>query len=352
MKHRLKMLMRSAWARLLYHSGLHRLVDRVMPRRLLILAGHCVDSPAHNSHLPVEMKIDGERLERLLRWLGARYELCTVARGWEEVQRGGGRSLVALTMDDGYRDNVDALLPILERVDAPATVYLESRPLDEGRVSWIHKWFWLVDRLGVDELGRRLEKACTDSALAAELRGVREAGGDVAYQLKRRMKYEIEPQVRDATIDAVYREEGGDEVELCARVYMDWEGARRLALGGVELGGHTVNHEVLARLDDGRVLEEIEEGRASLERALESAPVSFAYPFGRRWDHDSRSKEGARSSGFVTAVTTHAGTNSPESDPLLLKRWMVDDSTPMHLLVCEACGGFDLLRRFGLDLSE
>ena len=42
MKHRLKMWLREAWARLLYHTGLHALVNRVMPVRLTILAGHCV----------------------------------------------------------------------------------------------------------------------------------------------------------------------------------------------------------------------------------------------------------------------------------------------------------------------
>jgi hypothetical protein len=31
---------------------------------------------------------------------------------------------------------------------------------------------------------------------------------------------------------------------------------------------------------------------------------------------------------------------------------MVVEGTGMHLLVAEACGGFDLLRRLGLDLSE
>ena len=31
---------------------------------------------------------------------------------------------------------------------------------------------------------------------------------------------------------------------------------------------------------------------------------------------------------------------------------MIDEDAQLHLLATEACGGFDLLRRFGLDLSE
>jgi hypothetical protein len=37
---------------------------------------------------------------------------------------------------------------------------------------------------------------------------------------------------------------------------------------------------------------------------------------------------------------------------MTLKRLMIDEDTQLHFLVTEACGGFDLLRRFGVDLSE
>jgi hypothetical protein len=35
-----------------------------------------------------------------------------------------------------------------------------------------------------------------------------------------------------------------------------------------------------------------------------------------------------------------------------LARWMVDEQTPLHWLVAEACGGFALLRRLGIELAE
>jgi hypothetical protein len=31
---------------------------------------------------------------------------------------------------------------------------------------------------------------------------------------------------------------------------------------------------------------------------------------------------------------------------------MIDEDASLPLIVAEACGGFELLRRFGLDLSE
>ena len=63
-------------------------------------------------------------------------------------------------------------------------------------------------------------------------------------------------------------------------------------------------------------------------------------------------QQGTEIKGFTVAVNTHAGTNDGGSDPYQLRRLPIDDSSELHLLVAEACGGFDLLRRVGLDLSE
>ena len=52
MKHRLKQIARELYCLALYYTGLYRLVSRCMPRRLTILAGHCVEDPKVNAELP------------------------------------------------------------------------------------------------------------------------------------------------------------------------------------------------------------------------------------------------------------------------------------------------------------
>ncbi|MCP3920047.1 MAG: polysaccharide deacetylase family protein [bacterium] len=349
------MLLRGAWARLLHHTPLWRLVDRVMPARLTILAGHCVADEAANGGLPADMKISAARLERIAATLGQRHGWVTVGEGVEHLDSGSGpRSMVALSMDDGYKDNRTVLLPLLERSGARATVFLESRPLEERRVNWSHKYFWLLaNGKSADEVGRDYLLRCEDAQTRERLRRVLEEGGDLAYTVKRVFKYEAARADRDARIDELFREHGGDEAALCERIYMDWDDVRALAAGGVELGGHTVHHEVLATLDAEAATEEVARGRDVLVRELgEGAGRTFAYPFGRRWDFDDAAAGAVRESGFAGAVTTHAGTCVAGSDRMRLARWMIDEQTPLHLITAEACGGFALLRRIGLDLSE
>ena len=50
-KHRLKVAAREAFARVVWHSGLHRLFDRLSAPRCLVLYGHCVADDELNGAL-------------------------------------------------------------------------------------------------------------------------------------------------------------------------------------------------------------------------------------------------------------------------------------------------------------
>jgi len=355
MKHQVKQALRSGWARLLFHTGLFRLVGRCMPQRLTILAGHCVEDRGCNQGLPADMKLSAAKLAELLGFLGRHYDLCTVGEGVRRLHKAdrGTRSMVALSMDDGYRDNHRTLQPMLEELGATATIFLESRPLDERRVNWSHKYFWLLRSMDANAIAHGMMAASTDTQLSACLQSTLAAGGDLAYRVKRVLKYDVDAQVRNAALDKLFDQHGGDEEALCDQLYMTWAEARELQEHGLELGGHTVGHDVLSTLSPDAARAEITGGRDALLRELgRPALVSFAYPFGRHWDYHEAAREGVREAGFEVAVTTHAGLVTIATDKLRLPRWMLEEQTPLHLLVAEACGGFELLRRFGLNLSE
>jgi len=352
-KHQFKLFLRDLYARVLFHSGLHALVDRVQPRRWTILAGHCVgEPPGPGEVLSRDMKISRAKLGAILRWFDRRYDVLTVQEGARRIATGDGRSIVSLSMDDGYRDNVEQLLPLCREVGVPATVYVESRPLDERRVNWTHRFFWVLTKIGPEDFVRRFVELLEPEARGDDLNQLVARGEATAYHVKRMLKYELPPKERDLALGALFVELGGDERALCDELYMTWGGARALRDAGLEVGGHTVRHEILSRLEPEAVTAEVRGVEEALERELGVTGVTFAYPFGRRWDYDERARDAVRRSGFTHAVTTHAGTNDARSEPTALKRLMIDEDAKLHLLATEACGGFDLLRRLGLDWSE
>lgn len=356
LKHKLKLGLRETYARILFHSGLHAVANRLMPRRLVILAGHCVkpergEWPA-GQHLSPDMWIGEAQLERIVSWFKPRYDVVSIGDGVARLS-GGGKSLLALSFDDGYRDNARVLGPLVERQKVGATVFLESRPLDERRVNWSHKYFWLLAKLGPETLVEHYGAFSGDTRTFLTLNQmIAEGRGNERYHLKRILKYEAPPDERDRVLDLAFAAAGGDESKLCEELYMDWNEARELAARGVELGGHTVTHAILSKVPPDVQRSEIADGARSLERGLGKKPITFAYPWGRRWDYDETSRTAARDAGFSCAVNMHAGVNRSDTPRYDLRRVAIDGDAKLHLLVAEACGGFELLRKLGLDLAE
>jgi len=359
LKHRIKSGLRGLYARVLWGTGLHRVVDRCSRPRLLVLYGHCVDQPETNGSLDADMKISGARLEAILTALRRSHDLVTLGEGLERLRsRNAGRSMVALTMDDGYRDNLHDLVPLLERTGARATVFLEGGAVAARELPWLHSLGWLVGRLGATEAAARVTARLGDVPGAPV--GVTDAGA-----LKRKLKYDADPTRRDAVLLELVKAEGGDPAGIVDDLYLSREEAQALAASAsVEVGGHTAHHPVLGRLGVDAQEREISGGAALLRELLGEevsddgqAPLGasghvFAYPYGRRWDIDEHSPGMVRAAGYTCAVTTHAGVNHRSTDPYLLKRWPIHDGTALHEVGTEASGGFELLRRLGIDLVE
>ena len=353
LKHSLKAAARETFARIVWHTGLHRVFDALGEPRLLILYGHCVDQPATNAVLDADMKIDGVRLAAILRALGKRYDLVTVGEGAGRLRgqagsEGKGRSMVALSMDDGYHDNLHELVPLLKSVGARATVFLEGGAVGERRLPWLHALGWLQRTVGPASTAKELAETLGDQA-----DDLRAAALDPNRQ-KRILKYDADPGRRDAALLDLVRAHGGDARAIVDELYMGADDAAALAQAGpVEVGGHTLNHPVLGRLSRAEQEQEISRGRDALRGTLQGeGEVSFAYPYGRRWDVNDDSPAAVRAAGYQVAVTTHAGVGRASTDPFLMPRWPIHNGTRMHLVGTEACGAFDWLRRLGIDLVE
>jgi peptidoglycan/xylan/chitin deacetylase (PgdA/CDA1 family) len=354
LKHRLKGWFRVVFGRTLWHTGAWRLFDAYMPRRLTILAGHCV-GPARG--LPRDLTISEGRLLPLLQTLGANFDWCTIGEGVKSFDdRLKGRSMVALSFDDGYRDNHEVLLPLLDQTCAKATIFLEGAPLSQNKVSWSHKYFWLIHVAKV-----------APKQIAEELRGV--AGSargfemldaaaespeqDREYRIKKVLKYQCDADQRNAAIQRIFLGHGGVESELREALYLSKEQILELRRAGVELGGHTEGHEVLSTLLPDQALLQVATGRRSMEALLGSElSTCFAYPFGRHWDFDESTKHAVIAAGYNIAVTTHAGVYQGKEDKLALGRTMLSEDLPIYQVMMEACGANQWLRRFGIDLAQ
>jgi peptidoglycan/xylan/chitin deacetylase (PgdA/CDA1 family) len=86
-----------------------------------VLVYHSISSPAEP--LLGDIDISPERFERQLNWI-ARWR--KVVRLPETLRSPESNRLVAITFDDGFRDNLIVALPILEKFNLPMTLFVTA----------------------------------------------------------------------------------------------------------------------------------------------------------------------------------------------------------------------------------
>lgn len=236
---------------------------------------------------------------------------------------------VAVTFDDGYVDNLTAALPVLEREQVPATVYVASGYVDRDRAYWWDE----VEHLLLAPSGR------PDPSPALMLRGRRQSFdlGDPRAR-ERALVDVIQPELRRSSADQIEqtltdcrswagREAGpGPDGSRCVR---SDELAQLAASDLIEVGGHTRRHPSLRALGRAAARDEIQSCRSDLADLLGRPPTAFSYPFG-----DLRPGYGrlVREAGFTSAVGTQwAIPVTPRADRFQLPRTVVADVSADHL---------------------
>lgn len=227
-----------------------------------------------------------------------------------------------VTFDDGYADNATVALPVLRRYDLPATVFVASGYLNGGRM-WNDT---IVESLRVYDQ-QELDLAEIDLPLYDT--STEDQRRKAAHAIIREGKY-LGLARRDEIASCIADRVGSlpGDLMLTSSQLLD------LHHQGVEIGGHTVSHPILAQLPAGKAREQIHCGKAQLE-GLIGAPVrSFAYPNGRReTDYCDEHVSLVREAGFEVAVATNWGVSNPATDVLQLPRFTPWDKTaPRYLL--------------------
>ena len=231
-----------------------------------------------------------------------------------QLPSNGNKYSVAVTFDDGYRDNFLHAFPILQKLGIPATIFLTTGYIDSGELPWydqVRLAFKLTKqpRIGLGEIGGPDSRLETDhqrlQALAYTLNWLR--GLDETSRAK--LLVEV---FRALRVSAPLK---------LPNTLLGWDEIRHMSRQGITFGAHTVTHPVLATLPVSRLQEEIVGSKKTVERRLQRSIEHFAYPFGKKEDFSSDAKQVVRTAGFLTAVTTISGVNDPEQDRYELKRF-------------------------------
>jgi peptidoglycan/xylan/chitin deacetylase (PgdA/CDA1 family) len=189
-----------------------------------------------------------------------------------------GGQYAMLTFDDGYFNNALAL-PVLDEFHVPATFFIASTNVLEGKAFW-----W-------DAVSR---------GFAAAGAGHRATQAELA-RLKQLPPHEIEDAVRSRFGAGALRPVADGD-----RPFTPAELAGFARHARVRIGNHTADHAILTRCSPGEMRSQIERCQEALRAITGATPVAIAYPNG---NHSPQVVEAARAAGLSVGFTVHPSRN-------------------------------------------
>lgn len=286
---------------------LHLLAPGGPRGRLMILTYHRVlEHP--DPLLPSEP--DVERFAAQMSVLAAHCSVLPLPEAARRLREGTLPSAaVSITFDDGYRNNLEVAAPVLRQYGLPATVFVMQNAIEAG-IMWndlvIEALRHAHSTLDLSSVGLGKVEMPPLAARATFVGKVLEA-----------FKYRTMPERWSDACELHHRVTAAPP----PRLMLNESELQRLVQAGIEVGGHTVNHPILAKLPEDEARREIVDGGDWLARVVGGRPASFAYPNGRPGrDFNATHMKIARDAGFELAVSTEWSCATRESDPFSLPR--------------------------------
>lgn len=259
-----------------------------------------------NRHLSLEPAF----LDRMIGDLKkAGYEFVSMDGVLERLESAQAKEprFVCITLDDGYRDNLEVGLPLFRKHQVPFAVFIAPGLVNGSAVLW-----W--------EILERLVASCDELTLPTK-KGGAQSFPCGSLSLKRKAYFAL---LRHFTEKIAEEEQLGLLRELCAAHGMEWSGAaahdimgwdeiRRMAEDPLcTIGAHSMNHYHLRRLAPDVAFDEMVRSAEILQEKLGVRPRHLAYPYGYAEAAGRREAEMAETIGFASAVTSRHGTIHPD----------------------------------------
>lgn len=274
---------------------------------------------------------DARRFDVLMGRLKDWFNVLPLEDAVERLSRGSlPARAAAITFDDGYADNHEVALPILQRHGLSATFFIAVGFLNGGR---------MFNDTVIETVRRCAQPALDLTRLDLgqhDLRSI-EARRQAIPALLNQIKYQPLAQRLDTvrTMAEIARVALPDDLMMTAQQ------VKGLRAAGMGIGAHTVHHPILARLESGAAEREIADSRDFLQGLLGEPVTLFAYPNGKpETDYRHEHVGMARRLGFKAAVSTAWGVARRDSDLFQLPRFTPWERSRWRF-------GLSLLRNYG-----
>lgn len=285
-------------------------------------------------HPNSEFTVSTDSFDKFLKDIARTHQLCSMDEVIEHLHRGSSEKIAHITFDDGYKDNLIHGVPLLEKNNAQATIYITTRFPEGDAWMWWHELWNLV--LSKNSIVFSADKK--PIYLQCESREEKRRTFD--YLQSHFYTMDIKAQ-KNALAALTKLQQRPSYADLC----LTWR--EIVQLSGhplITIGAHSHSHPNLSVETDDSAAYELAHSKALLEAHLKKPIHHFAYPFGGYDSFGGREINIAKGLAYASAVTTICRKWNNDSIYELPRYYVTERSTP-SILEARISGLCNLLGR-------
>jgi len=272
-----------------------------------------IDPEIQGLHLPLSL------FERQISFLRREREVVSIDDLWESIENRKplDARCIVLTFDDGYRNNLRVVAPILKSWNLPFTIFVSTKHISEGRrfpMYFVRATMLYAEKC--DVYFRSIQQSFDLTSRESRLAAVR-----TITEIVKKAPLEMVDQIVTECIAQITSDQWAElDEQFKSDEPMTWAEVARTTAMGASIGSHCHDHCILhSNQREAEALWQVRESKADIERNIGECRY-IAYPNGTTDDVSAGAYAAVQSEQLSMAFSTILGEITPEVDRFLAPR--------------------------------
>jgi len=218
----------------------------------------------------------------------------------------GSKKYATIVFDDGYKDNFEYALPILEKYKVKASFYIVTECIDKNIPTWTHIVDYAFQYTNHDKIDISFH------FLPEELRVSSLNDKTIRINYVRKLKpalKKISHSERMLVIDRILT--SFNDIEFPS-LMMNWGDVKQLSKAGHYIGSHTDTHCMLGTMNNIEMINnELTHSGNKIKQNLGYFPLTISYPVG---SYNATTIEQSKLAGYKIGLAVKQKVYNPEQD--------------------------------------
>ena len=255
---------------------------------------------------PLWDPMDTELFEKCVKYISEKFEVTLAEELYLRTSINPTKKYATIMFDDGYKDNFEYALPILEKYNCKASFYVVTDCIEKNQPTWTY----ILDYLFYNTK----KEIKLDNQILEELENFHNSDlstKDLRIDFIKRLKPQLkntDHSIRNQIIK--YFQDVYDDIQIPSMM-MNWEELKTMKKMGHYIGSHTVTHPALSTISSEEVLKfELGESKKVIAEKLGHDSVTISYPVG---SHNDQVMSISRQLGYKIGLAVKQDISNPKN---------------------------------------